>query len=206
MAHSVQTYVLARFGAGTVFGLGAATLVFRGRLWDPTDPAFQAINSSMLLSALMALVRTSRAGFAAALAAGYAVMRFGFAESSGWMAASSGIVLAAGALLVALIFDWVAREGVLLGKFLLVGPLLGGIYLAVAPMLEFDSLIASESVRTLLYYVFVGLVTGNGVGLGVEAADLALGPGEPQEPRELRELDETRPHAVAAPSRSESGE
>ena len=80
-------------------------------------------------------------------------------------------MLGAGVFVSATIFDLLARHGLRFGKFLILGPLLGGLFLAVAPLAEFQFLAPVGAMRMLLLYTFIGIVVGNGSGLGVEAAD-----------------------------------
>ena len=71
-----------------------------------------------------------------------------------------------------LIYDLLAREGYRLGKFLLMGPLLGGVYIAATPVTAIWGITPSESLTKLVLNCFLGIVIGDGVGLGAEAAEL----------------------------------
>jgi hypothetical protein len=58
------------------------------------------------------------------------------------------------------------------GKFLILGPLIGGLYLALTPLVEFHALTSSSVMWILLEHVLLGVVIGDGAGLGVEVAEL----------------------------------
>lgn len=163
--------ILERFLLGLVGAFSAGLLVFRWRIFDPVDPAFSCITVGALAAGVLALLRSCRPLQAVGLAAAFALFRLGLVEAVGWVPACAGIVLAAGILVVGLIFDMLARRGVRFGKFLIVGPLIGGLYLAAAPLLEFHTLTSVGAARTLLQYTFLGVVLGDGVGLGAEIGD-----------------------------------
>lgn len=164
--------VLERFLLGLLGAFSAGILVFRLRTFDPADPAFSCITVGALAAGVLALLRSGRPLQAVGLAAAFALFRLGLVEAVGWVPACAGLVLGAGILVVGLIFDMLARRGIRFGKFLVVGPLIGGLYLAAAPLLEFHTMTSVGAVRTLLQYTFLGVVMGDGVGLGVEVADL----------------------------------
>ena len=77
--------------------------------------------------------------------------------------------------MVALIFDRLAERNYRFGKFLLVGPLLGGVYLAATPVAGLGAHGPQAVLRSLLLNTLLGIVIGDGVGLGVELADLLPG-------------------------------
>jgi hypothetical protein len=163
---------LLRFLFGLAGALAAGLLVFRGQLFDPGGLPFQCVTVGALTAAMLALVRLSRPGSVLLLIAAFGLARYGFAESLGWLPGISGFLLAAGIFLVALIFDLLARGGLALGKFLLVGPLIGGIYLALTPITEFHALTSDDVTRTLMLRFLVGMILGDGAGLGVELVEL----------------------------------
>jgi hypothetical protein len=86
--------------------------------------------------------------------------------------ALAGVALTGGTYLIALIFDLLARRGILFGKFLVVGPLLGGVYLATVPLAVFFKVSGSDLMPYLMRHVFLGLMVGDAVGLGIEVADM----------------------------------
>jgi hypothetical protein len=80
-------------------------------------------------------------------------------------------------ILLALVYDALARQGFRIGKFVLMGPLLGGLYVAATPvtLLQGTTTVDAEhSMTTLLLNCFLGIVIGDGVGLGAEIAELFL--------------------------------
>jgi len=165
---------LLRFGLGLGVGLTIAYLVYREAIFDPQSPVFQCVTVGALIAGLLALLRTDRPRHALALAAGFALLRLGFVQSEGWMVAGAGVLQTGGVYLVALIFDLLARRGILFGKFLVLGPLLGGVYLATTPLAVFDRVTGAGLLPTLMRFVFLGLLIGDSVGFGVEVADLLV--------------------------------
>ena len=65
-----------------------------------------------------------------------------------------------------------AKRGVVVWKGLLLGPLLAVVYAAVAPLTMLGGQVAPEAVQTFWIHVLVGLLVGDGVGLGVELVEL----------------------------------
>jgi len=163
---------LTRLLLGWSGAVAAGLVVFRGAVFAPGDLPFQCVTAGALCAAMLALVRTSRHGVALLLIAVVGLGRYGLAGSTGWLPGTGGFLLAAGAYLVAVIFDLLARGGLALGKFLLVGPLVGGLYLALTPITEFHTLTSDDVTRTLLLRFLLGLILGDGAGLGVELAEL----------------------------------
>ena len=141
------------------------------------SPQFQCVTIGVFVAALLALVRSSRGGLALVLACAFALFRLGLIRSEGWLAGLTGLVQAGGFLLAVLIFDQLARRGILFGKFLVFGPLIAGVFLAAAPMAQFHDLTRSNALPLVIQQLFIGLVVGNGVGFGMELADLGRGAG-----------------------------
>lgn len=163
---------VARFLLGWSGAVAAGLVVFRGDVFRPGDAAFQCVTVGALSAAMLALVRGSRHGAALLLAVAFGLGRYGLAASVGWLPAVSGFLVAAGVYLIAVIFDLLARGGLLLGKFLLVGPLIGGLFLALTPITDFHTLTSDDVTRTLMLRFLLGLILGDGAGLGVELAEL----------------------------------
>jgi len=166
--------------------LAAALAVFRLEIFDPDAPAFHCVTIGPLMAALLALLRSDRAAAAVAVAVGFALLRLGFVRSEGWAGPAAGACLVFGALVICVIFDLLARYGIRLGKFLVLGPLLAGLYVAVTPLAELGRLVGSELHVTLLRWAFLGVLIGDATGFGVEIADLAAaarGIGGKQDPR-----------------------
>ncbi|MDH3627754.1 MAG: hypothetical protein OES25_08870 [Acidobacteriota bacterium] len=166
------TRFLGRFVAGLTGVVGVGWVAFRGRLFDPTGPIFNVLVVGVVASAIVALMRDRHVSHASAVAIGYSVFQLTLWQSRGPLYASSGIVIALGLIVVGWIFDQLTRYGWTVGKFLLLGPLVAGIFFAVAPMMSYHSLTSDNAIRTLLIYLYMGLVTGHGVGIGIEAAEL----------------------------------
>lgn len=163
---------LVRFWLGTVGALAGGYAAFRGALFQPDHPAFDSLAVGMLAAGVITLVRLSLRGQAVLLAVAYGVLQLGVTDHRRWAAGLGGVLLGLGLIVVGEIYHELALHGFRFGKFLLVGPLLGGLLLALAPIVEFDSLIAFDAVRPLLLQLFVGVVVGDGLGLGLELAEL----------------------------------
>ena len=78
--------------------------------------------------------------------------------------------------------DQLAHRGIRIGKFLLVGPLLGGLYLGLTPLMDFQTMNALDPAQSWLFNAFLGVVIGDGVGAGFELTELLLDPATPPEP------------------------
>ena len=97
----------------------------------------------------------------------------------GWLPASLSLlrtgILAGGVLLVAILYDLLAQEGYRFGKFLAVGPLLAGVYLAATAVAA--ATIAGPATRSLWLNLLLGVVIGDAVGLGLEISELTIAKG-----------------------------
>ncbi len=194
MTRVVAPTILLRFGLGVAGVLVAGLGAFRLAIFDPSVPAFHCVTIGPLLAALLALLRSDRAGMAVAVAAACALARLGFVQSEGWAGPLAGACLVAGALVTSVLFDALARYGIRFGKFLVLGPLLAGLYVALTPLAELGHLVGSELQVTLLRWAFLGVLIGDATGLGVEVADLvAAGKPVPEhEPDAKRAMQESR--------------
>jgi hypothetical protein len=164
--------LLLRFGLGVAGALAAGLGAFGLAIFDPQEPAFQCVTMGPLLAGLLALLRSDRVRAAFGLAALFALLRLGFVHTEGWAAPVAGACLVFGALVVSVLFDALARYGIRMGKFLVLGPLLAGLYVAVTPLAELGQLVGSELHVTLLRWAFLGVLIGDSTGAGVEIADL----------------------------------
>jgi hypothetical protein len=172
VAHAVLKNFLIRFWFGLAGSLVAGMLLFRSAVVAPGTLAFQCVSVGAVTAGILSLVRISRHGYALVLIALFGVLRIGLVESRGWLVGISGFLMAAGLYLAAIIFDLLGRRGIMFGKFLILGPLVGGLYLALAPMVEFHALTSNGVMRILLEHALLGVIIGDGVGLGVEVAEL----------------------------------
>jgi hypothetical protein len=172
VARTLIKPLLVRFFAGLVGSVGLGWIVFRGALFDPTEIAFQCVTVGILTAGMLAVVRLSRHDLAALLIVVFGMGRFGLAGTEGWTFAVSGFLLAAGVYLAAVIFDLLAREGMAFGKFVILAALLGGINVALLPLVQFHTLTSNDVIRAVLIQLLLGLIIGDGAGFGVEMAEL----------------------------------
>jgi hypothetical protein len=169
---------VSRFGAGSAIGAVGGYLAFRERVFHPDNPEFHSLTLAALTAAMLTLVRLSCRPQALALAVVYAFFRSSLSESR-WNAALGGLFLALGVFVVAEIFDDLGRRGFRFGKFLFVGPLLGGALIAVGPLLGLHELTIYDAARVLFVQLLIGIVIGDGVGLGIELVEgMPDGPAE----------------------------
>jgi len=171
------TQVMVRFGAGFSGGVIVGLAVFRTLIFRPTHPAFECLTVGALAAGILALVRQSRRGQALALALAFFVVHVAFSPVVRLGSAAAGLLLGLGLYLVALIFDLLAQRGWRFGKFLLVGPLVGGVFLALAPITEIHVMNVFNASNVLMFRIALGVLIGEGVALGVELADLSLDSG-----------------------------
>ena len=172
MPQPLATGFLSRFWFGVAFGVLNGFVVFRWALFQPDQASFEGITVGVLLAGSLTLVRLRRHGPALALALAYGAFRLAFAPYGRLSAGLAGLLIGLGVFLVAVVYDELARNGLRFGKFLIVGPLLGGVFLAVAPISQFDSMTLFNAVSPLIFQAALGIIIGEGVGLGVEVAEL----------------------------------
>jgi hypothetical protein len=172
VAHPLLKAFSVRFLSGLAGSVLAGWVIFRWAVFDPGVPAFHCLTVGALVAGVLAAVRLSLHGVAVILVVVFGMGRLGLLGSMGWLYALSGLVLAAGVYLIALIFDMLGKKGLVFGKFIIVGPLLAGIYLALVPMVEFHLLTSNGVLRVLIVQAAVGLLVGDGAALGIEIAEL----------------------------------
>lgn len=167
---------LLRFAAGATASVLAGFAFFRIDAFDPSGRWFQCVTTGALAAGILALVRTRRAGHAAALAAAFALVHVGYSWTQGMARAlaESGwaIVIGAGVLLAALIFDRLGEYSFRVGKFAVLGPLFAGVFLAAAAVRLLVPAMGEDALRSMLHQMFVGLVVGDATGLGIELVEL----------------------------------
>ena len=154
----------------------------RGML-DPSGPAFQCISVGLPAAGVLALVRGRFPGVALALSALVAVPvsfgTWGGGTAAAMVGAAAGLAVGAGIFLTAALYDGLARHGFQVGKFLVIGPLLSGAYLAATPLWGLVGGSGLDLLRSFWLHAIIGLAIGDGVGFGVELAEIlasSLGP------------------------------
>ncbi len=172
MPDSLLRSVLPRFWMGLACAAGAGFLAFPGSLLRAESPVLEVIVLGALTAGILTLVRASCAGQALTLAILFGVLRFTLSGFVAWREGIVGVLLGFGVFIVALVYDELSEMGFRFGKFLVVGPLIGGACLALVPLSELGSLTSHSLIRPMLLGFFIGLVAGDGAGLGVELAEL----------------------------------
>ncbi len=171
-------HLLLRFWLGFGGGVGLGLVAFRTAIFDPRLPYSQVVTVGSLLAAVLALRRGGAPGVAAFVAVGFTGWQFWIAHALPWDRMVSHVlfsgILAAGILVVAMLYQALHERGVRVGKFLLLGPALAGVYLAATPALTLWTVSTSTVLRDLLANMFLGVVIGDGIAFGVEMVDLAL--------------------------------
>ena len=148
--------------------------IFRTALFQPGHPAFECLTIGALASAIFSLTRQGQRGEALALACAFGGARLLLPPVVRLESLIAGLALGLGLFVVGLIFEMLAQGGWRFGKFLLIGPLVGGLFLALAPITEQSAMNVHNAVRLLLFRVALGVLIGEGVALGIEVADWSL--------------------------------
>jgi hypothetical protein len=193
--HDPRRYLTAatiRFGAGLAFSMLVGAAVFRAQIFRPYHPAFACLTVGAVTAGIFTLVRQSRPGQALAIVLAFTALRFALAPVVPLRAAAAALLMGLGLFVVALIFDLLALRGWRLGKFLLMGPLVGGVFLALAPITELPDMNVLNAANRMVFRLALGMLIGESVAFGVEVAEWALAwservvpavGGEPQVPR-----------------------
>jgi hypothetical protein len=172
-----------RFVCGLAGAIAVGALVFRTGVIDPQHPAFECLSAGALGAGIFALVRQGTRGQAFVLAIVFALMRLAVSPVARLSAVIGGLLLGLGLFLVALIYDRLARDGWRYGKFLLVGPMVGGIFLALAPLMQGSGMHVNNAWSQLLFRFALGLLIGEGLSIGMELADLPFAGHESSAPK-----------------------
>ena len=167
---------LVMFAAAMAGSVGAGWIAFQAGIFRFDLPSAQVFTTGALMAGVLTLTRIGKIVPAVSLSAAWVLFQAGTVIRDSWfriaMHATWSLVLAIGILLIALIWDLLARRGIPIGKFLLAGPLLGGIYTAAAPVTFLQGISPNSVMHSLLLTFFLGIVIGDGVGLGVELVEL----------------------------------
>lgn len=179
--------LLLRFTLGFAASVGAGWLRFRGDVFLPGTRPFHCVTIGALAAGLFALVRTGRVRGALLLVVGFGFMQVGLSSHLPWPRMVTSLIAntfaAGGIWVVAYIFDQLAERGLRIGKFLISGPLLGGVYLAITPLATWGMYTMRGTVTNLLANLWLGILIGNAVGLGIELAELVPGLSGRQPPK-----------------------
>lgn len=165
--------MIVRFWSGVAGGVLLGLIVFGQAVFRPDHPAFECVTVGALTAGMLTLARSAHRGQAIALVLGYSGLRIALAPMSRWSVAVSGVLLVLGIFGVALLYDLLARSGPRFGTFIVVGPLLGGVFLALAPITELERMNVLNAASLLTFRLGLGILIGGGVALGVELAELA---------------------------------
>jgi len=168
--------LLLRFAAGTAGSIGFGFLTFGSSVFDPGNPRFQCLTVGPLGASMLALVRGSRHRAALAVGAAFGLLQVGLSWGLGSPRALTGplwsLFLCGGLFIIAVIFDLLAEAGHRLGKFLVLGLLLSGVYLAGTPLMGLGQGVGDGGIFPFLFNAFLGIVIGDGVGVCVELVEL----------------------------------
>ena len=174
----ISAPVVIRAAAGLTGAALAGWMAFRTSAFQPGRPAFQCIKVGLVASILIALVRLGRlrpaagmcllwVGLEAARVSHLPLHRAFVAPS--WAAGTS-----LGLLSVALVYRSLSDQGIRFGKFLVIGPMIGAVFVAVTPIALIHAPPSAGVARELWFNALLGIVIGDGVGFGVEMVDVVL--------------------------------
>ncbi len=169
-------------------GVTAAALIALGQSVPQLhDDVFRLIGYGALTAVMLGLLRADWVGKAMLLACAIVPVKLMWrpAQPPGGGAGPfrellddlvGGLVWGFGVLAIALAFHALARRGWRFGKFLVVGPLLGLLLMALVPLDRVVDLSQAVSRQELLYAFWLGVIAGDGAGFGAEVYDLLSPP------------------------------
>jgi hypothetical protein len=173
------TASILRFWAGALGGILLGWVAFRGAVFDPALPAFQCVTIGSMTALMLTAVRGGRPLHGVALVGAFGLLHLGLYWNEGWIritaATASALFMGLGLFLAAVVFDALAGRGVRVLKFLVVGPLLGGIYFAISPLAQWGEMTGSGGYAQLFLNLYLGVIIGDGVALGIELIELLPG-------------------------------
>jgi hypothetical protein len=180
--------------AGALGSIAVGFAVFRSGMLHPASPSFQCVSVGILTAGMVAAVRARRARWTLAWPLPFALVTASPVMVQGTSAAllvgTRSFLLAWGLLLVAVIYDGLCEAGYRLGKFVVTGAALAGIYAALTPFVLLSGLRRGEVLTTLAFNALIGFLIGDGVGFGAETAEwLARRRPAPQNPPAVDGVD-----------------
>jgi len=172
--------ILLRFWVGTAGSIVAGLLAFGLLIFDPSRPTVQCITVGLLVSGVLTTVRLGAYPAALGLVAVFSLVRLGTANTVGWgyavHSAFAALLLGLGVILIAIVYDALARNGLRFGKFFLVGPLLSLLLVGLAPLAHFHTMDFADPTSTWMFDAYLGLLIGDGAGFGVELVEYLTTP------------------------------
>ncbi len=170
--------ILLRTVAGLLGSALAAWAAFGGVLLEPALPPFRSLTIGLAFSGIAALYLSGRRGQALFIPVAWAAAQLGLTWDSGALRSLAqtalALALGGGLFVIAVIYERLAARNWRVGKFLVVGPLLGGLYMAVTPLGLLGVPGHSRAVAELWMNLQIGLVTGDGAAFLMELVDWAL--------------------------------
>lgn len=172
--------LLVRTAVGATCSVALGFLVYGPDALVPELPHFQVVTVGILMSAVVALWEGGAPRTSALLVAAFAVQQMWTTVGQGWTKTIAlslwCVIVGAGLVHIGLIWTLLDRQGLRFGKGLIAGPLLAGVFFAATPAAALAATSPSQAMRTLVGNLLLGVVIGDGVGLGIEIVDLALRP------------------------------
>lgn len=172
--------VLLRFLAGTAGSILLGMVVFRMQVFQFQSPESQCVRMGALASGVIALFRANRPTWAVIVLGSFGLFQLGSTWSLGPSRSLTmvgwSLFIGLGFCIVAVVFDQLARMNLRFGKFLVAGPLVGGIYLAATPLASLAAGRPMAAMDALLTGAFLGIIIGDGAGLGIELVELFFRP------------------------------
>ncbi len=165
----------ARAGAGTIAAWVLGWFLFHGRMLTPERLEFQVITIGLLAAWIVSLVRVERVGWGVMTVVAFTVYQWAsyspIDTKRAIVQTAAAFFVATGLLLAGIVFDRLGKMGLPVGKFLVLGPLVGGMLLAVTPLTTLVNFGIPDIPRLLIENLFLGMVIGNGVGIGIELVE-----------------------------------
>lgn len=168
--------LVARLVAGTAMSTLGGWIFFRSDVFDFGKVQSQCIVVGLLASGVIAVFRIGRPIWGLGLAAGFAVLQIVLASGGGVPRATTiglwSLAVGLGLCVLAVVFHRLAQLNFLIGKFLVMGPLLGGIYFATTPLASLSAGRYGEALSYLWSNAYLGIIIGDGMALGMELVEL----------------------------------
>lgn len=172
--------LLVRTAIGAACSIALGYLVYGTDALDSQLPHFQVVTVGILMAAVVALWEGGAPRTSVLLVAAFAAQQVWTTVGQGWNKTLAlglwCVIVGLGLVHIGLIWTLLDRRGLRFGKGLIAGPLLAGVFFAATPAAALAAVSPAHAIRTLVGNLLLGVVIGDGVGLGIEIVDLALRP------------------------------